>query len=76
MPLTYDIWTTTNPHNPLYVLHNPLYVLVRCRSSVEEHWLHKPGVLGSIPQRLPAFSLSSIFHPITSKFSSFLSVFG
>ena len=36
-----------------------------CRSSVAEHWLHKPGVLGSIPGDCRPFR----FRLITSKFS-------
>ena len=35
--------------------------LSSCHRSVAEHWLHKPGVLGSISRRLLDFSLSSIF---------------
>ena len=35
--------------------------LSSCRSSVAEHWLHKPGVLGSIHGGCRPFSLSSTF---------------
>ena len=38
-----------------------------CRSSVAEHWLHKPGVLSSIPGDCRPFTLL-YFHLGTSKF--------
>ena len=42
-----------------------MYCTSGCRSSVAEHWLHKPGVLGSIPSdcrpfHLPLFSPHNI----------------
>ena len=35
--------------------------LSSCCSSMAEHWLHKPGVLVSIPSGCQPFSISSIF---------------
>ena len=45
---SHDNWTTTSPHNPLYVLHHCMAGGCLCHSSMAEHWLHKPGVLDSI----------------------------
>ena len=45
------------------------WCLSGCRSSVAEHCLHKPGVLGSIPGDFQPFH--SILHLITSKLSLF-----
>ena len=50
LPLSYNNWTTTSPHSPLYVYTAQV-------SSVAEHWLHKPGVLGLIPVTAGLFTL-------------------
>ena len=66
---SHDRWTTTNPHNPLYVLDCEGWWLSSCCGSVGDHWQLKPEVSCV---RLPAAaSLSHFpfyFHLITSRF--------
>ena len=55
----------------VYIEDCEVWWLSSCRSSVAEHWLHKPGVLDSIPGdcRLSHFLLQNSFH---SKYHEFV----